>query len=224
MTRNILAIATVVVIALMIAAALAIGAGTPADLLLPTHWGADGQPDRYSDKWTALLMPVAIVGGVSLLLYLIPALEPRKQGLERSQGLYAASWAGMLVLGCLIQLAVASAALGWGLEARTLILVGVGALFVLIGNQLGKSRSMFLIGIRTPWTLSSEEVWIKTHRLAGKLMVLAGVLIAIAAFLPLAPGVLVAVTLSALFVAVVVPLVYSFVLWRRETGAAADDN
>jgi uncharacterized membrane protein len=206
-------------IILMIAAALAIGASTPADLQLPTHWGIDGQPDQYSGKWSALLMPVAIVAGVSLLLYLIPAFEPRKQGLERSQGLYAASWAGMLLIGCMIQLAVASAALGWDLKGSTLILIGLGALFVLIGNQLGKSRSMFLIGIRTPWTLSSEDVWIKTHRLAGKLMVLGGLLLIVAAFLPLPRGALAAVTLTVLIAAVGVPLVYSFVLSRRERQA-----
>ena len=161
-------------------------------------------------------MPVAIVGGVSLLLYFIPALEPRRGGLERSQGLYLSAWAGMLLIGCMIELAVASAALGWAIEGSSFILAGVGALFVLIGNQLGKSRSMYLIGIRTPWTLASEEVWIKTHRLAGKLMVGGGLLLVVAAFLPLDPGAVAVVTGAVLAVAVGVPLVYSFILWRRE--------
>ena len=215
MTRNSLAVASAVVIALMISAALAIGASTPADLQLPTHWGIDGTPDRYSDEWTALLIPVGVVGTVSLLMYFIPALEARKRGLERSQGLYAACWSGLLLVGCMIQLAVASAALGWGFKGSSLILAGVGALFVLIGNQLGKSRSMFLIGIRTPWTLSSEEVWIKTHRLAGKLMVAAGLILVILAFLAVSPGMLAAVMLTLLIVALGLPLVYSFLLWRR---------
>ena len=216
MTRKSLALASALVIALMIAAALAVGAATPADMQLPTHWGADGRPDEYSDKWSALLMPIAIVAGVSMLLYFIPAMEPRQKGLERSQGLYLASWAGMLLIGCMIELAVVSEAIGWGIEGSSFILAGVGALFVLIGNQLGKSRSMFLIGIRTPWTLSSEEVWIKTHRLAGKLMVAGGLLLVLAAFLPLDPGVVAAIFVTVMVVAVGVPLVYSFVLWRRE--------
>lgn len=216
MTRNSLALASVIAVALMIAAALAVGANTPAELPLPTHWGLDGKPDAYSDKWTALLMPVAVVAGVSLLFYFLPALEPRRRGLERSQGLYLAAWAGMLLIGCMIELAVASAAFKWPIHSASFILGGIGVLFVLIGNQLGKSRSMYLIGIRTPWTLASEEVWIKTHRLAGKLMVTGGALVVAAAFLPLPSGVVAALTMAVLAIAVGVPLAYSFVLWRRE--------
>ena len=218
MTRNMLAVASVAVVVLLTAAALVIGSSTPADVMLPTHWGLDGQPDSYSDKWTALLMPVLIVGGVSLLLYFMPVIEPRRRGLERSQGLYLAAWAGLLLIGCMIELAVASAAFNWPIHATSFILGGVGALFVLIGNQLGKSRSMYLIGIRTPWTLASEEVWIKTHRLAGKLMVAGGVLLVIAAFLPLPSGLVATLTLGVVAIAVGVPLVYSFILWRRERG------
>lgn len=216
MTRKTLLIATLAVIAMMIVAAVAVGASTPADLQLPTHWGLDGRPDRFSDKWTALLTPVLLVGGVSLILYFLPALEPRRGGLERSQGLYLSAWAGMLLIGATIQLAVASAALGWRIAGSSFILAGVGALFVIIGNQLGKSRSMYLIGIRTPWTLASEEVWIKTHRLAGKLMVAGGLLMAIAAFVPLGADTIAAVTAVVLAIVVGVPLLYSFILWRRE--------
>jgi uncharacterized membrane protein len=218
MTRNTLAIASLVVIALMIAAALAIGWSTPAGTMLPTHWGLDGRPDAFSDKWTAVLMPVAIVAGVSLLLYFLPAMEPRRRGLERSQGLYLAAWTGLLLIGCVIQLSVASAAFKWPVHATSFILAGVGAMFVLIGNQLGKSRSMYMIGIRTPWTLASEEVWIKTHRLAGKLMVAGGLVLLIAAFLPLPSGLVATLTLGVLAIAVGIPLLYSFILWRREVG------
>ncbi len=216
MTRKSLAIASVIVVALMAAAALAVGSSIPADAMLPTHWGIDGRPDDFSDKWTALMMPVALVAGVSLLLYFIPAMEPRKSGLERSQGLYLAAWAGMLLIGCVIELSVAAAALNWPIDAATFILAGVGAMFVLIGNQLGKSRSMYLIGIRTPWTLASEEVWIKTHRLAGKLMVAGGLLLIVAAFLPLPPALVAAWTVGIIAIAVGIPLVYRLLLWRRE--------
>ena len=218
MTRNKLAIASVLIVLLMAAAAAFVGMSTPADLMLPTHWGPDGNPDDFSDKWTALLMPVAIVAGVSLLLYFLPSLEPRRQGLDRSQGLYLAGWAGMLLIGCMIELAVIAAAFEWPIGGSSFILAGVGALFILIGNQLGKSRSMYLIGIRTPWTLASEEVWIKTHRLAGKLMVGGGLLMLLTAFLPLPGEAVAVVTLGVVAVAVGVPLVYSFILWRRERG------
>jgi uncharacterized membrane protein len=93
-------------------------------------------------------------------------------------------------------------------------------MFVLIGNQLGKSRRMYLVGIRTPWTLASEEVWIKTHRLGGKLMVAGGLLIFVSAFVPLPSGLRAGLFAVGIAVMVGVPVVYSYWLWRREKGAA----
>ena len=164
---------------------------------LPTHWGLDGQPDSFSNKWTALLMPLGLVVGFSALFYFLPVLEPRRQGWERSQGLYLWSWVALLIFSAMIQLAVISVALRWSVHGTSFILGGIGLVFALIGNQLGKSRSMYLIGIRTPWTLASEEVWIKTHRLAGKLLVAGGLLTIVAAFLPLPNGVIATLIIGA---------------------------
>jgi uncharacterized membrane protein len=217
--RNSLALASALVVATMLGVAYVVGSSVPGDLPLPTHWGLDGKPDAFSDKWTALSLPAFITGGLSLLFYFLPTLEPRKQGLERSQGLYLWGWASLLLMGGILQLAVVSLALRWGLHANHLVVGGVGLMLVMIGNQLGKSRSMYMVGIRTPWTLASEEVWIKTHRLGGKLMVLAGLLMVVAALLPIPSGPLVAVTGTAIAVAAGVPVVYSFLLWRRERRA-----
>jgi uncharacterized membrane protein len=119
-------------------------------------------------------------------------------------------------MGVIIQLAVISVALRWSVHGTSFILAGVGLVFALIGNQLGKSRSMYLIGIRTPWTLSSEEVWIKTHRLAGKLMVGGGLLMIGAAFLPLPSGLVATLIIGVVGAAVLVPVAYSYLLWRAE--------
>jgi uncharacterized membrane protein len=96
------------------------------------------------------------------------------------------------------------------------MLVGVGLMFTLIGNQLGKSRSMFLVGIRTPWTLSSEEAWTKTNRLGGKLMMAAGLVMIVAAFAPLPGSEVPGLVIAVVAVMVGVPVVYSYVLWKRE--------
>jgi uncharacterized membrane protein len=211
------ALVTTLAIALV---GLAVAASLPADAQLPVHWGLDGQPDRFSDKWTALLLPALMTGGVSLLLWFLPSLEPRRQGLERSQGLYLAGWIGLLLVGSAIQLAVVSVALGWDVPVNRLISLAVGAMLVLIGNHLGKSRSMYMMGVRTPWTLASEEVWIRTHRLAGKLMVAAGVLTIILALLPARPALMMQGMLVAVLGAALIPVAYSWWLWRRETQAS----
>jgi uncharacterized membrane protein len=155
----------------MAAASLIAGSMLPAEIRLPIRWDVFGRPDQFGDKWVALLAPAGIIGSVSLLFYFLPNLEPRKEGLARSQGLYLWGWIGLLLVGGAIELALLTTAFNWGISIIHLIVGAVGGLLVLIGNQLGKSRSMYLLGIRTPWTLASEDVWIKTHRLCGKLMV-----------------------------------------------------
>ncbi|HEY0147582.1 MAG TPA: SdpI family protein [Allosphingosinicella sp.] len=220
MTRKIIGMAALVTTLAIALVGLAVAASLPADAQLPVHWGLDGQPDRFSDKWTALLLPALMTGGVSLLLWFLPSLEPRRQGLERSQGLYLAGWIGLLLVGSAIQLAVVSVALGWDVPVNRLISLAVGAMLVLIGNHLGKSRSMYMMGVRTPWTLASEEVWIRTHRLAGKLMVAAGVLTIILALLPARPALMMQGMLVAVLGAALIPVAYSWWLWRRETQAS----
>lgn len=129
------------------------------------------------------------------------------------------AWAGLLLVNMAAELTIIGAALHWHVPVQGLMLVVVGLLFAAIGNQLGKSRSMFLAGIRTPWTLSSEEVWIKTNRLGGKLMMLAGLMMIAAAFLPI-PGTAIPMLMIGVVVVMVgVPLVYSYILWRREQAA-----
>ena len=219
MNRNALAIASLLIVVIMAAVSVAVGLRLPADLQLPIHWGPGGEPDRWAGKWIGLLMPAGITAAVSLLFWFLPALEPRGRNFLRSQGLYLWGWAALLLLGVAIELVILSVALGWGIPANHLIVGALGVMFVIIGNQLGKSRSMYLIGLRTPWTLASEEVWIKTHRLAGKLMILAGLVAIVAALLPLPSGLLATVLGVSIAVAALVPIVYSFLLWRREQAA-----
>jgi len=216
MNRKSMGAASVVVVAALVAVAVVVGSSLPAELRLPTHWGISGEPDRFSGKWAALLMPAGIAAGTSLLLWFLPSLEPRLDNLERSSGLYHWSWAALLLMCAAIELIVVSVALHWGLRVEHILAGATGAMFVLIGNQLGKSRSMYLVGIRTPWTLASEEVWIRTHRLGGKLMVAGGLVMILAAFLPLPSGLLAGLFGATVAVIVAIPCVYSYLLWRRE--------
>ena len=216
-----MAIASVMaVIVLTIISAVA-GTMLPEGTQLPIHWGLSGEPDDFADKWVALALPPAMVAGVSLLFYFLPSLEPRRQGLKRSQGLYLWGWAAILMIGAAIQIAVLSEAFGWDVPVNRLVAGAVGVMLAMIGNQLSKSRSMYMVGIRTPWTLASEEVWIKTHRLGGKLMVLGGLALVAAALLPLPPAWLGIVALFAILLGAVVPILYSFIAWRREQADQA---
>lgn len=224
MTRTNVGLAAILATLSLAAASIVAGAMLPAEMQLPVHWGLSGEPDAFAGKWVALLSPSAMVALVSLLFWFLPALEPRKEGLKRSEGLYLTGWLAILMAGAAIELAVLSVAFNWGIPVNQLIAGSIGVMLVLIGNQLGKSRSMYLIGLRTPWTLASEEVWIKTHRLCGKLMVAGGLAMLLASLLGLPSGLLATVAVAVIVAAAGVPIVYSYVLWRRERGRGEGDQ
>jgi uncharacterized membrane protein len=219
-TRNQLGSLSAFLVTAMALSAAGAGMSLPAELRLPIHWDLSGAPDNYAGKWVALLLPAAFTGAISLLAWFLPAIEPRSLNLVRSRGLYLWSWAAMLLFGVVIEVVVLSTAFGWGIPADRLIVGACGLLLLIVGNQLGKSRSMYMIGLRTPWTLASEEVWVRTHRLAGKLMVVAGLAVGVAAVLPLRSALLTTALLVSIILAAVVPILYSFLLWRRERRAA----
>jgi uncharacterized membrane protein len=225
-TRKLLAWISIALVVAMVVSAVFVGNGLPADMRLPIHWGLSGEPDNFAGKWVALMIPAGMTALMALLGWFLPILEPRSRNFARSQGLYLWAWASMLLVGVAVHVVIMATALDWNLPTRPLILGGSGLLLLLIGNQFAKSRSMFLLGLRTPWTLASEEVWVRTHRLAGKLMVLAGLAILISALLPLPSGPMVTVALLLLLLLAIIPIVYSFILWRRlsSRGEPAGDD
>ena len=99
------------------------------------------------------------------------------------------------------------------MPALTVMKLLVGGLFVVIGNYLGKVRRNFFVGIRTPWTLTSDEVWARTHRVGGWLFVLAG--IAIIASAGSSRLVLPLVLLASVGTAALISVAYSYLVYRR---------
>lgn len=108
---------------------------------------------------------------------------------------------------------VYSYALGWALPVNRLMMLFLGALFLIIGNYLPKCRQTYTIGIRLPWTLASEENWNRTHRMAGGLWVLAGVVMLLEGLLG---GEHPMLWLALLAVASIAPAIYSYLFYRRE--------
>jgi uncharacterized membrane protein len=111
------------------------------------------------------------------------------------------------------------AALGWNVDTGRAVMGGVGVLLAVIGNYLPRIRSNWFLGIRTPWTLSSERVWRDTHRIGGRAFVLGGVAMVLAGFVPGAFAR--ALSVSVVVAAAGIPVVYSYLAWRREAAGRA---
>ena len=127
---------------------------------------------------------------------------------------------GGIALGVVLMMLVLEAgniaiALGNEVPMVRLVLFAVGIMLMVMGNFLGKTRSNFFIGTRTPWTLSSDEVWRRTHRLGGKLFMVAGAVLMAGAWV-LAEANLEYLIVVGVVPASVIPVIYSWWLWRQE--------
>ena len=194
--------------------------GTDDAARIPVHWGLDGQPDRYGGRAEAFLVLPTIMIGLSALFAILPAIDPRGRNLERSRVVLDTVWAGTLALMLVLQAVMVALGLGWiendGASVMPMIiLAAIGALFVLFGNVLGKARPNWFVGVRTPWTLSSDLAWDKTHRLTGRLMVLSGLVILTMIWF-LSPENQVILVLVAALAPAPVGMAYSYLIWRRD--------
>jgi uncharacterized membrane protein len=187
----------------------------PAGSPVPSHWNAAGQVDGYAGPWILFLMP-ALTIGFDLLMATLILVEPRRGNLLASTAAYNAIVLGFAALMTVIQGVTVWSAVG-SVEAGdaigSLIFVAAGLFLVVIGIFLPRIRSNFFMGIRTPWTLSSERSWSRTHRLGAWLFAGLGVLVAVSAAVP---GVGVFLILGGAGSVIVVLFVFSYVVWRAD--------
>jgi uncharacterized membrane protein len=200
---------------LVLAATVFVYRDLPATI--PTHWDAAGQVNGYGPRATVFLQPL-IMGLMILLWPGLPRVSPDKFRVEGFSGTWWFS--GLVTVGLLAYIqCILLAVLGHGsLDIGRALFGGIGIAIVLLGNVLGKVKRNFWLGVRTPWTLASDRVWYATHRLAGKSMVVGGLVVVAAALLGL-PGY---VATAALLAGALVPVVFSLVYYKRleRTGGA----
>ena len=162
-----------VVIALSILGTIFIYPSLPEQI--PIHWNLQGEVDNYGGKVSAFLtalLPLII----AVLLIVIPRVDPRRDSYKKHQKAYEIVVNVLLIFFVLIHWATMLAALGYEINIGLFIGIVVGILFIVIGNYMGQIRHNYTFGIRTPWTLANEQVWVKTHRLGKWVFIISGVL------------------------------------------------
>ncbi|ADV94853.1 SdpI family protein [Bacillus subtilis] len=150
---------------------------------LATHWGISGEADDFSKKPTAIATLVGIMIVQYILMVLIPKIDPRRNYPTFTRA-YLSIFNTMFLVLFLINLMTILTGLGIKLPIPYLGSFILGAIFMVFGNFIQQVRPNFFLGIRTPWTLSSENVWRLTHRLSSRIFVLAGIIIVLTAFIP----------------------------------------
>lgn len=177
---------------------------------IATHWNIRGQVDQWSDKfWGLTFLPIVQV--VLLLLFLVlPLVSPERAKLDSFADSYTTVCVVVLAFMGAVQVVVIQAALG-AVDVTKAISLAMFALFAVIGNLISKSKRNYWMGIRTPWTLESEEVWAKTHRFAGRLFVGCSLIGFVAAML----GANLVTLFTLIMVMSLTPVVYSFVIDKQ---------
>ena len=180
------------------------------------HWSVSGQPDGFGSRVFGVFLLPAVMLALWGLLLVLPKLDPRSANIEKFRDTYDVFVIAVIAVMCVLQVGIVGSALGWPIQVARLAPISIGVLFVVLGNLLPRFRSNFFFGIRTPWTLSSETVWTRTHRVGGYLMMLMGLMLVVAGIVGSALWFTVAI--GGAIVLTLSILAYSYVLWRSEQG------
>ena len=118
----------------------------------------------------------------------------------------------------MLQIFIVLASMGYNVNTTAVMTAAAGVMFIVTGNFMGKIRSNYIFGMRTPWTLSSELSWNKTHRLTGKLLMAFGLIVLVLVATVSATNALI-YTGCGLFLIVILSSVYSYFVWRNDPAA-----
>jgi len=151
---------------LMLAATYWVRMRIPAGTRVPMHWNAAGQVDGYGDRNTLFLLP-GITVLLAVILALVPRFDPRGRNILMSGKAYGMVWFSVTLFLGVIQGAMLLTAMGHPVSIMRVIIPATGLLFLVLGNYLGKVRSNFFFGVRTPADLMFAEQWHARVRTSG---------------------------------------------------------
>ena len=177
---------------------------------MPTHWGFSGEVDGWSDKPFAIFFIPLFMLAIHLVCAVATSIDPKNQGVN-SKVFTLVLWI-CPVLSVVCMTASYAEALGMSVRVELIIPLIMGILFLIIGNYLPKCKQNYTIGIKLPWTLNDEDNWNKTHRFAGAVWTVCSVVVIIGAFFK---KVVVFTTFIPIAVMVIVPMIYSYIYYRK---------
>jgi uncharacterized membrane protein len=185
--------------------------------VMPAHWNASGRADGFVSKPLGPFILPLVTAGAYLLFLIIPRISPRDYSIERFRRVFDVMQAATTGLLFLVTALVLLAGAGAPVPIARVVPAALGLFFAVLGNFTGKVTRNFFVGFRTPWTLANDEVWLRTHRLGGRLFVLSGLALLAAGL----AGAALLPAIGAVVAAGLVPLVYSYLLHRRLDREAA---
>lgn len=184
---------------------------------VPTHFGLNGQPDKFGNK-SELLVACGVLMAMSAIVYLLLSnvhkIDPKKYASENKGRMKRIAFAISVFMTAILFLIIVSTQKGSFKTSPKFIFAGIGVLFSVIGNYMYHLKPNYFAGLRLPWTLENEENWRLTHLLAGKLWFGGGLFAAVlCVFLPTIPSMIALFAVT--FTLVIVPVIYSYRLYKK---------
>jgi len=182
--------------------------------LVATHWNLQGQPDGYSGKTFAAFFFPALLILMYLLFVFLPQFDPKRERYAEFSKVYNIFRHLIVGIMAIIFLATGLYNLGYDINIGIVTASSIGLMMIVLGYYMKEIKSNWFIGIRTPWTLSSENVWNKTHRLGGILFMVFGLILVIMPFLPETLAIF--LTIAWIIILLLGTFGYSYWLFRQE--------
>jgi len=177
-----------------------------------SHWGFNGEVNGYMPKfWGLFLMPMMSIA-LFLLLIFIPKIDPLKKNVAKFRKYYDYLVLAILLFLFYIFLLTIFANFGYKFNMNYAIIPAFALLFIILGYFLKKTKRNWFMGIRTPWTISSDEVWEKTHNLGSVLFIIAGIIVFLGIFFQ---DYIWLFFIVPIIIAAIVPVIYSYIIYRK---------
>ena len=177
-----------------------------------THWNADGSPNGYMSKFWGLFLLPFITSGIFLLFMIIPKIDPLKKNIEKFRYVFNSFVLVFILFMFYIDILSLIYNLGYSFNMSRMFLPALGFLFIYLGIIMKNIKQNWFIGIRTPWTLSNEKVWDKTHNLGSKLFQISGILTFLGIFYPKYS---IYFVLAPILLSSVVLVLYSYLVYHK---------
>ncbi len=183
---------------------------------VPIHWNIQGEVDNYGGRFMGAFGLPLMTLVLYLMMVFVPRIDPKRSNYTKFTGAYNAFVAAFVIFMLSMQAAILLFTFGYNIDIGVVVQIGVGLLFLVLGNYLTRVRHNYFFGIRTPWTLANETVWRKTHRFGGMLFVIAGILIIVSVVTW--PELRFFVTIAGAIGVSIISMVYSYLLFRKLGG------
>lgn len=175
------------------------------------HFNDKGKPDNYAPKVLAVFGLPLVFAAINIVVHIAVNNDPKRK--FDGEFMVAFSKWFVPILSCIVNPITVMYAIGIDIGVNNILPVLCGAIFIIMGNYMPKCRQNYTIGIKVPWTLSDVDNWNKTHRFAGVLWIISGIIILVTGFASFGS---LPVVMIIIFSAAILPIIYSYIIYASK--------